>query len=438
MPEPDIDATLILHDVVHDGQRCDVIVTGSRISAIQPITTAHQERPLPWPGQTAARVIDGGGRMAIVPPFYNAHTHSAMTLLRGYADDLELGTWLTQHIWPAEARLEEPDIRAGSRLAILEMIKSGTVFFNDMYWDQVATVAAVTELGVRASIGLLYFTDPAGVISPRCARANGRLMERASDLPDRIEISHAPHAVYTVAAPVLADIAARAADTGARIHIHASETAGEVADCLATTGLTPIGLMDRVGLLGPRTVLAHCVHLTADDLATIVERGSVIAHMPISNMKLCAGTFDLPGAQAAGARIALGTDGASSNNGLSMLDEMKFASLSAKRLSGSATAGRADDILGIATYGGADAFDIDAGRIAVGKLADAILVDLDHPSMIADHDLAANLVYAADSAVVDTVICNGRVLMTGRRVPGEADIVAEAREAAARVRAGRG
>jgi 5-methylthioadenosine/S-adenosylhomocysteine deaminase len=298
----------------------------------------------------------------------------------------------------------------------------------------VETVEAVTELGIRATIGLLYFTDPSGTLSPRCARDHARLQERAKDLPDRIEIAHAPHAVYTVAEPVLVDIAAQAA--GSRVHIHASETAGEVTDCLAATGLTPIGLLDRARLLGPRTVLAHCVHVTEADLATIVERGSVIAHMPVSNMKLCSGAFDLSAAQSAGARIALGTDGAASNNSLSMLDEMKSASLSAKRQAGSPTAGRAPDILAIATTGGADAFDIDAGRIAVGKLADAILVDLDHPAMIADHSLAANLVYSADSAVVDSVICDGRIVMAGRRVPGEADIVAEAREAAARVRAG--
>jgi 5-methylthioadenosine/S-adenosylhomocysteine deaminase len=222
------------------------------------------------------------------------------------------------------------------------------------------------------------------------------------------------------------------------VHIHVSETLKENADCKAQTGRSPVEYLDDLGLIGPHSVLAHCVHLSAQDRRILVERDAVIAHLPVSNMKLSSGQFDHSAARRAGLRLTLGTDGASSNNGLSMLTEMKVASLSAKIRSQSPIVARDHEVLDMATRAGAQAFGIDAGEIAVGRLADALLIDLDQPCLIADHSLVSNLVYAADSTVIDTVICDGRVLMRGRRVEGEADIVAQGRAAAARVRARRG
>lgn len=416
----------ILRDVVLDGAITDVVITGNRITSVVAVPAA--------PGDS---VIECRGRRAIVPPFYNSHTHAGMTLLRGYAEDLLLDEWLTEHIWPAEAQLTDAEIEAGVRLAIMEMIKSGTVFFNDMYWNQLAAARAAADLGVRAMIGLLYFSGPDGLADPRCQRSNEELLGAAPDLPDRVGIALAPHSVYTVSEALLAEVAGAAQQGGMWLHTHASETQAEVADCLAAHGVTPIGLLDRVGALGPRTVLAHGTHMTAADRDLIATRGAVISHQPTSNMKLCAGSFDLASAQSAGIRLALGTDGAASNNSLSMLSEMKIGSLTAKRRDQDPRSGRAADLWTMATAGGADAFEIEAGRIAVGQLADALLIDLEQPAMIADHDLVTNLVHSADSTVVDTVICDGRVLMAGRVVPGEAEIVAAARDAAARVRARR-
>jgi 5-methylthioadenosine/S-adenosylhomocysteine deaminase len=417
-------SSLLLRGVVLDGRVTDVRIDGQRFTSVDAV-------PVDAP---ADQVIDAAGRMAIVPPFYNGHTHAAMTLLRGYAEDLELGTWLSDHIWPAEATLTADDIYAGSRLAILEMIKSGTVYFNDMYWEQAATVRAVVEMGVRADIGLLHISGPDGRPNPRSAASNAELLALAPSLPDRISITHAPHSPYAVSREQLAWIAEDSARTGRRIHIHAAETADEVRDCLAAHGLTPVAYLDSLSLITERTVLAHCVHLTADDRRIIADRGAVIAHMPVSNLKLCSGFFEHHQALAAGCRVILGTDGAASNNSLSMLAEMKSAALLAKSQAGSPLAGRDHAMLSAATTEAAQVFGIDAGAIEPGRLADAMLVDLDHYTMVGDYSLTANLVYSADPGVIDTVICDGRVLMTGRVVPQEREIIADARQACARLK----
>ena len=212
------------------------------------------------------------------------------------------------------------------------------------------------------------------------------------------------------------------------IHIHASETRREVEECLAKHNMTPISWLDHLGLLSEKTLLAHCTHLTPEDIALIAGRRSVIAHMPVSNMKLCSGSFDLTAAVNGNCRVTIGTDGCSSNNNLSMLEEMKFAALLAKQVTNDPESGRDTLIYDLATRCGAEAFSIDAGVITAGKLADAVLVDLDNPLMVGDYNLIANMVYSADSSVIDTVICAGRVLMQNHHVPGEEEIVDRARQ----------
>ncbi len=430
-------ADMIIRNVVFKGDVTDVHVAGNRIVAIGATPPEAQSDQLAQPagGSTGSEptIIDAGGTQAILPAFYNSHTHAAMTLLRGYAEDLELADWLGDHIWPAEARLTDDDIYAGTRLAILEMIKSGTVFFNDMYWGQTAAARAAADMGVRAEIGLLHITGPDGVANPRSVAGNDALLEIADSLPDRVSVSHAPHSVYATSEAMLREVAADAAETGRRVHIHASETAEEVANCLATHGLTPIGYLDSLGLLTESSVLAHCVHLTSDDLALIADRRAVVAHMAVSNLKLCSGFFHHAQAEQAGCRIVLGTDGAASNNSLSMFSEMKTAALLAKSQAGSPLAGRDHTILRAATHDAAQAFGIDAGVIEVGRLADFMLVDLDHPVMVGDHSLTANLVYSADPSVVTTVVSDGRILMLDGQVPGQQEIIEEAREVSRRI-----
>ncbi|NMA21838.1 MAG: amidohydrolase [Lentisphaerae bacterium] len=409
--------SILLKNVVLDGRCQDVLISGNRFHQISSKIEA-----------TAERVIDGRGKLALIPPFYNLHSHAAMTLLRGYADDMELFTWLQKYIWPAEALLTHDDVYWGTKLALLEMIRSGTVFVNDMYWHQTASLDAVEEMGLRAAIGYMFICVPGGGVLESNRQANAELKERVSSCSSRIHLTYAPHAIYTVNQKALLEIAEEAKQDQAVLHIHAAETAREVEECQAEHSMTPIAYLDSLGMLGPKTVLAHCAHLTNEDIALISERGAVIAHNPVSNMKLCSGLFRFQAAWDAGCRIGIGTDGCASNNNLSMLEEMKFAALSAKVQSGEPTAGNDRQIFSAATRTGCSLFDMDGGEIAVGKLADALLVRLDHPQMLGDYNLTANLVYSADNSVIDTLICDGKILMEEGKIDGEQEILARNRE----------
>ena len=411
-------STILLKNMILNGVQNDILIRQNRFEKIAP--------EIDFP---ADEVYDGGGHTAIVPPFYNTHTHAAMTLLRGYGEDMELFTWLSKCIWPAEAKLTEEDIYWGSRLAICEMIRSGTVFFNDMYWHQAATIRAVKESGIRAAIGLLTLSLASDEIREQNKRNNAAFLEQRNDLPETIQLTFAPHAIYTVSTQELREVQQQAAEYGLPIHIHAAETQKEVDDCREQHGgMTPIEYLDSLEMLNEKSLLAHCVKLSAHDMELIAQRGSVIAHMPCSNHKLASGRFNFDAAQKNGCRITIGTDGASSNNSLSMFGEMKLAALAAKESANSPEAAPAQSVFDAATRNGAEAFGIDAGVIAEGKLADAQLIELDHPAMVADFDLTANLLYAADSSVVDSVLCNGRFVMKHRIIPGEKEILQAARK----------
>ncbi|MCL1921771.1 MAG: amidohydrolase [Kiritimatiellaeota bacterium] len=414
--------TLLIQNALHNGTPHDLLVEGARFKAIAPRLDV-----------AAARTIDGTGK-AIVPAFYNTHTHAAMTSMRGYADDIELFTWLHRHIWPLEEHIQSDDIYHFARLAILEMIRTGTVFFNDMYWCAAATAKAVAEMGVRAAIGRSFIESSPGVVAPQVARENAVFEALVPTLPERILPTFAPHAVYTVSGQTLRAVAEEARERGAFIHTHASETRQEVEDCMKAHGMTPVAWLDACGMLTPKTILAHAIHLTADDIALIRDRGCALSHNPCSNFKLASGQFRFRAVAEEGAcRVTIGTDGCASNNNLSMLEEMKFAALSAKGEARDPTAAPAQTIFDCATRHGAEAFGIDAGVIAEGKLADALLVDLRHPLMVPCHNLVSNLVYAADSSCIDTVICDGRVLMENKAIPDERDIIDAAQDTCRRL-----
>ncbi len=402
----------LLKNVILDRQSCDILIENGIISAVEPAIQAPD-----------AEIFDGQKKLAVLPPFYNAHNHAAMTLLRGYAEDMELFDWLNNHIWPVEAKLTAEDIYIGTRLATVEMIHSGTVYFNDSYWHPEAALKAVQESGMRATLGLLYL----GNISDDAKTANEALIEAAQNA-DTVTVSHTPHAIYTVDKPTLQKIAKMMESDGRQIHIHVSETAKEVADCLKEHNMTPVEYLDNLGLINERAMLAHCVHLTGHDREIIAARGAYIAHNPVSNMKLCSGMFDFEAAKKAGCKIAIGTDGTSSNNNLSMIDEMKVAALTAKMTAKLPTAGKTADIFHAATVTGAQFAGVNAGKIAAGRVADMLLIDMTHPVMSGNYDLIADMVYAADTTVIDSVICNGKFLMRNRIIPGESEIIAAAQE----------
>ena len=357
-----------------------------------------------------------------------------MTLLRGIADDMELFEWLNEHIWPAEAKLTAEDIYWGSRLACLEMIKSGTVFFNDMYFQPAETIRAVEESGIRAAVGMIVL-DVNPDSNAKFQRDNEAVWAARSRYSDRIQLAWSPHAIYTVSEPALLKVAEKAAAMQIRIHIHLAETAHETADCRKQHGCTPVEYLDRLGLLSPNTLAAHSVHLTDGDIEILKKREVNLAYMPCSNYKLSSGKFRFHRLLESGCRVTFGTDGCASNNNLSMFDEMKFGALGAKVEYGGPTACHADQIFTAATRSGAEAFGIDAGVLEPGRLADIMLLNLDSPMMVANHNLISNVVYAADSSCVLTVICDGRVLMLNRHVPGEAEVIREARRCAEHLKA---
>ncbi len=407
---------ILIKNAVLDNNITDILVENKVISRIAP----HIEAP-------GAKVIECDRHLAAVLPFYNTHTHTAMSLLRGYADDLALFTWLNEHIWPAEAKMDAHDIYAGTRLGILEMIKSGCCYFNEMYWFPEEGIRAAGEMGVRADIGLVHLALPGSSTARSAEQIREDALKLRNDIPDGVRIALAPHAIYTVCESALRDVVQVAAELEMPLHIHCSETLREVEDCRREhNGLTPVEYLDSMGVLSEGTFLAHCVHLTGHDREIIAERKAVICHCPVSNMKLCSGTFDFSAAQSSGCRITIGTDGASSNNNLSMVEEMKFAALAAKLQSSDPTAGKDEDILRCATLNGAAAAGVNGG-IAEGCAADILLVELNHCRMVGDYNLSANLVYSADSSVMHTLICNGKVIMADHRVPGEEEIIADAR-----------
>ena len=380
------------------------------------------------PGDEA---IDGAG-LALLPGFVNGHTHAAMTLFRGFADDLPLMEWLEGHIWPAEAKLDAEDVYWGTRLACAEMIRTGTVRFWDMYWEPEATARAASEAGLRVTIGapLIDGGDPAGAAKLREDAAAG-LAATAAAGSDLVSSSLAPHAVYTVSNESLEWIGAESERLRIPIQIHASETEGEVEACLDKHGVRPVELLDRLGLLGPRTLLAHSVWLTDREREMILAAGATVVTNPVANMKLAVGAaFDLPAAQRLGIPVGLGTDGAGSNNSLDLLADAKHLALLQKHNAADAAVADADEVLAIAT--GSRAPLLGAGRLEAGGPADFILVRTETPELGLG-SLAAGLIYASSGAVVDTTVVAGRVLMRGGVVEGVEEILERARERAVRI-----
>lgn len=365
--------------------------------------------------------IDAAGA-PLVAPLLNGHTHAAMTLFRGYGGDLPLMRWLREAIWPVEARLEPEDVYWGARLACLEMTRNGVAGFWDMYWHPAATARAVEDSGVRATIGGPLF-DAEGGTEEMKATALASLDELAAAGP-RIGAALAPHAIYTVSEGLLCWTAELAAERGVAIHIHLSETEDEVNECLERHGTRPAHYLDRLGLLGERTVLAHGVWLDRDELELIAERSCTVVANPVANMKLAVGgLLPYPEARRAGVRVWLGTDGPGSNDSLDMLSDLKVFALSQRHASGDPTVIPAREAWSVAT-GGAE--------LCAGGPADFLLLKAGAPELSLG-DLHAGLVYSASGAVVDTTVVAGRVLMRGGVVPGSEEVVARAVERSRRL-----
>ena len=414
--------TILIKNILLNNQTTDIFIDGNTFSKIEPNINI--------PADT---VIDGS-RKAILPAFYNTHTHAAMSVLKGLGDDKPLFDWLNQDIWPIEALLSPDDIYDATRLAILEMIKTGTVFFSDMYWFMEKSIQAVCEMGIRAAVSLVQFD----LFDEEAARKKKEMAldfyNQQNPCPERIVKSISCHAVYTVSEDLFKWTAEFARKNDLFIHIHASETAKEVEDCFAKYGKSPIEKLEEWNLLGPKTILAHAIHLSEKDIEILNRHEVSLATNPASNMKLCSGLFKFEKLLKSRCNLTLGTDGSASNNNLSMLEEMKLCSLAAKIESMDASAGKAQDIFRIATRNGAQAFGLNAGIIEEKALADCILVDLDNVFLTPDYNLISNIVYASDSSCITDVICNGQILMRNRIIKDEKEIIKKAQGLSEKIR----
>jgi 5-methylthioadenosine/S-adenosylhomocysteine deaminase len=417
------------------GMRCE----SGRIAALGPDVS-------PQPGDE--RIEADGAHL--VAPLVNGHTHSAMTLFRGRGGDLPLMRWLREKVWPVEAKLEPEDVYWGTRLACAEMIRTGTTRFWDMYWHPAAAARAVRDAGLRACIGGPLFDSEGGTDEMReTARRN---LDELSELAPEVGAALAPHAIYTVSEGLLRWTAETAVERGVAVHIHLSETEKEVEDCLARHGLRPAAYLDRLGLLGERTVLAHGVWLDEAEMELIAARGCTVVANPVANMKLAVGgVFPYPAARRAGVAVGLGTDGAGSNDSLDLLADLKVFALSQRHASGDPTVLPAEEAWRIATGAAAPLLtselhqvlhpvdrELDAvrtkagGALEVGGVADFLLLRPRSPELGLG-DLHSDLVYAASGSIVDTTVAGGRVLMRGGVVEGVEEIVARAAERAARL-----
>ncbi|ELZ87289.1 putative chlorohydrolase [Haloferax elongans ATCC BAA-1513] len=385
----------------------------------------------------ASETLDADGCL-VMPGLVNAHCHVSMTLLRGYADDKELDAWLREDIWPAEAALTADDIRVGAELGLVEMIRSGTTTFADMYFDVPEIVDAVEDAGLRARLGHGSVTigkdddDAWDDIEESIEIA--REFDGAAD--GRIRTAVMPHSLTTVGEKYLREAAAEAHEDDIPVHYHANETTDEVDPIVEERDEHPLSYAKDLGMLTERDFIAHGVHVDDEEISLLAESGTGVVHCPASNMKLASGMAPVQDMLDAGVTVGIGTDGAASNNDLDMFDEMRDAAMIGKLAADDASAVAAEDVVRMGTAGSADAIGLPGGALEVGGVADIAVVDLDAPHLTPANDLVSHLAYAARGSDVRHTVCDGQVLMQDREVLtlDESSVMERAREAVTELR----
>jgi len=365
-----------------------------REGAIEAVLPTH-EAASRFPGYQSVELA----RHALIPGLVNAHTHAAMTLMRGLADDLPLMRWLEEHVWPAEARhVSREFVRDGTLLACAEMLRGGVTCFNDMYFFPEAALEAALAAGLRSAHGIIVIEFPSAYASDPgdYLRKGLELRDRAGDEP-LASFCFAPHAPYTVSDETFRKVATLSAELDLPVHIHVHETREEIERSLAEHGVRPLERLRRLGLLSPNLIAVHAVHLDELEIQLLARHGCSVVHCPSSNLKLASGFAPIAALLDAGVNVALGTDGAASNNRLDMFQEMRSAALLAKAVAHDAQAMPAHAALRAATLGGAQALGLAEriGSIVPGKCADLVAVDLCAPELTPLYDALSHLVYAA-------------------------------------------
>ncbi|MDD3032932.1 MAG: amidohydrolase [Candidatus Pacebacteria bacterium] len=401
--------SILIKNVILENQKKDILIEENKIKKIDDQIN-----------DSADEVIDVKREKAILPGFVNAHTHVAMTLLRGYADDLPLNEWLFDKIFPAEAKINNEDVYWGTKLALIEMIKSGTTFINEMYLFRglEGSARAIEEMGIRAILGI-------------CVDDFNFDQVKKFELPlntDLIDYCIAPHAIYTASEETLRWAKDFSDKNNLLIHMHLSETQKEVSDSIEKYGKRPVNYLADMGFLNDKCVFAHSVWLNNEELEILKENGCSLIYNPCSNMKLASGVFRFDDIRKKGINICLGTDGAASNNNLDMFDEMKIGSLLQKVNNIDPESAKAEDILKVATENGGKALGKKTGKIEEGYLADLILIDLKQTYFNPCYNFISSIVYASKGDCVSDVICNGKIIMRDRKIKGEEEVYEKVKE----------
>ncbi len=412
-----VDLLIVGGTVVTMNAKREVIENGAvgiRGDAIVMVGTRADAR-----GVRARRTLNASGKV-VIPGLVNTHTHIPMVLFRGISDDLDLNDWLTKFIFPAEAKnVDEQFVRAGTRLGLAEMIRGGTTTYADMYYFEDAIAEETKKAGVRGVLGetIIQFPVPDNKTPDEAIAYTERFLKKWQNDP-LIVAAAAPHAPYTVSTAHLKAIREQSDRFHSPVLIHVAETQKEREDILAQYGKTPVAYLDSIGFLSNRTIAAHSVWLTPDEIDIYRSRGVGSAHCPTSNMKLASGVSPVPAMLAKGVDVGLGTDGAASNNDLNMWEEMDLAAKLHKLISNDPKTLPAEQAFEMATIRGARALNLDKliGSLEVGKRADIAIVDFDGLHQTPFYNAYSHLVYATKSSDVHTVVINGRVVMLNRRL----------------------
>ena len=421
--------SILLKDVTVGNERQDILIGQGRIRRIGPAGACAL-----WQIAGDVEMMDCSGKVAI-PGFINMHTHSPMALMRGIGEDMVFHRWLDK-IWKVEEHLDHDFVYWGTKVACLEMIRTGTTTFNDQYWFFDSSVRAAREMGLRIATGYDVMDKGSQAEADRQKEqciAKSEAFLGTGDPGHIYELAF--HAIYSVSEEMIRWTADLAEKYDVCLHIHLCETRKEVEDCKAAHGgLTPVEYLDSLGVLSPRLLAAHTLWLTPHDIELLAARGVHCIHNINSNTKLASGyRFLYNEMRDAGVNLCLGTDGCASSNNLDMLEAMKTAAIFQKAWRDDPSALPLPELMDMATVNGARALRIDSGRIAEGAVADLLLVDTDNTFFLSPGPFLANLVYSAHSDCIDSVICDGRFLMRHREIPGEREILAEARKVLAKI-----
>ena len=415
---------ILLKNIVTEGVVADILIDADRIAGVFP---AGGSPDFHVDGNDVS-VVDCEGKTA-VPGFVNMHTHAGMAMMRGVGEDIAFHEWLDR-IWKVESMIDGEYVYHATKVACLEMIKTGTTTFNDHYWHMPMAHKAAMEMGLRPVLAYVICDRNDPEESERQKKQCLEMYEESLGWNDHSMFAVAIHAIYSVREEMIVWASRFARERGLKIHIHVSETRKEIEDCMAQhDGMSPVEYLDSLGVLGPDVIAAHTLWLSENDIRILGERGVTCVHNVNSNLKLASGyRFLYNELRDAGANICLGTDGCASSNNLDMLETMKTSAMIQKAWRDDPSAMPLNELMDMATSNAGKALGLEIGKIEKGYLADILIVDTQNYNFLSPGTFEANLVYSAHSDCIDSVICNGRFVMKDRVVPGEKEILDEARK----------